>query len=95
MMSRTFGAAFGGTMRGAHHGFECRASSLITPPKVGSGAGKLPAVDGGGGVGCTGDAGGFERAGLRCRDGGYPEQKQCAPEQGLHLAIHGVSPFWL
>ena len=30
---------FGGTTRGAHHGFDCRASSLITPPNCGSGGG--------------------------------------------------------
>jgi hypothetical protein len=39
MMSRTLGASLGGTMRGAHQGFDCRASGLITPPKAGSGAG--------------------------------------------------------
>src|SRR5512143_840353 len=38
-MSKTLGAPFGGTTRGAHHGFDCRASSLITPPNAGSGAG--------------------------------------------------------
>jgi hypothetical protein len=26
-------------MRGAHHAFDCRASSFITPPNAGSGAG--------------------------------------------------------
>ena len=45
MMSSTLGASFGGTMRGAHHGFDLRASSLITPPNFGSGAGScLPSI---------------------------------------------------
>src|SRR5436189_6148093 len=39
MMSSTLGAPFGGTMRGAHHGFDCRAPALITPPNFGSGGG--------------------------------------------------------
>jgi len=39
MMSSTLGASLDGMMRGAHHGFDCRASSLITPPNFGSGAG--------------------------------------------------------
>src|SRR6266571_8556414 len=39
MMSRMLGACLGGTMRGAHHAFDWRASSLITPPNFGSGAG--------------------------------------------------------
>src|SRR5512147_1814747 len=39
MMSRTLGACLGGTMRGAHHALDCRASSLITPPNFGSGGG--------------------------------------------------------
>src|SRR6266581_1443050 len=39
IMRRIFGACLGGTTRGAHHGFEWRASSLITPPNFGSGAG--------------------------------------------------------
>src|SRR5512135_1882287 len=39
MISRTLGAPLGGTTRGAHHGFDCRASSLITPPNLGSGGG--------------------------------------------------------
>ncbi len=34
-----FGAPLGGTMRGAHHCLDCRASSLITPPNFGWGAG--------------------------------------------------------
>src|SRR6478672_11176173 len=39
MISNTFGAPFGGTTLGAHHGFDCSASSLITPPNFGSGGG--------------------------------------------------------
>ena len=39
MISSTFGAPFGGTTRGAHHGFDCSAPSLITPPNFGSGGG--------------------------------------------------------
>ena len=39
MMSRTLGAPLGGTTRGAHHAFDCRALSLITPPNFGSGGG--------------------------------------------------------
>jgi hypothetical protein len=39
MISSTFGAPFGGTIRGAHHGFDCKASFLITPPNFGSGGG--------------------------------------------------------
>src|SRR6266436_6003142 len=39
MMSRMLGACLGGTMRGAHHAFDCKASSLITPPNFGSFAG--------------------------------------------------------
>src|SRR5450759_2622432 len=39
MISSTFGARFGGTTRGAHQGFDCRAPSLITPPNFGSGGG--------------------------------------------------------
>jgi hypothetical protein len=38
-MSSTLGAPFGGTTRGAHHGFDCAAFSLITPPNFGSGDG--------------------------------------------------------
>ncbi len=45
MISSTFGAPFGGTMRGAHHGFDCSASSLMTPPNFGSGGGScLPSI---------------------------------------------------
>jgi hypothetical protein len=39
MMSRMFGAPFGGTTVGGHQGVDCSASSLITPPKAGAGAG--------------------------------------------------------
>jgi hypothetical protein len=39
MISSTLGALFGGTTRGAHHAFDWSASSLITPPNFGSGAG--------------------------------------------------------
>src|SRR5271167_2810718 len=39
MMSRTFGAPLGGTMRGGHHGVESLALSLITPPNFGGGGG--------------------------------------------------------
>ena len=39
MISSTLGAPFGGTTRGAHQGFDCSASFLITPPNFGSGAG--------------------------------------------------------
>ena len=39
MMSSTLGAPFGGTTRGAHHGADSEAFSLITPPNFGSGGG--------------------------------------------------------
>src|SRR6266568_2436166 len=39
IISRILGACLGGTMRGAHHGFDWRASFLITPPNFGSGPG--------------------------------------------------------
>src|SRR5215831_7345493 len=39
MMSRMLGACLGGTMRGAHQIFDCKASFLITPPNFGSGGG--------------------------------------------------------
>src|SRR5215510_8367208 len=39
IISSTLGAPFGGTTRGAHHGFDCSAPSLITPPNFGSGGG--------------------------------------------------------
>src|SRR5712691_7125408 len=45
MMSRILGAFLGGTMRGAHHALDCRASFLITPPNFGSGGGScLPLI---------------------------------------------------
>jgi hypothetical protein len=45
MISSTLGALFGGTTRGAHQGFDSRASFLITPPNFGSGAGScLPLI---------------------------------------------------
>src|SRR5262245_22522344 len=59
MMRRTFGAPLGGTMRGAHHAFDWRALSLMTPPNGGSGGGScLPSIevvapgDPDGGAGC-------------------------------------------
>src|SRR5262245_24798235 len=56
MISSTFGAPLGGTTRGGHQGFDCSASSLITPPNFGSGGGSCfpsigavaPAEPGGG-----------------------------------------------
>src|SRR5438046_10439798 len=39
IIRRIFGACFGGTMRGAHHGLDLRASFLMTPPNFGSGGG--------------------------------------------------------
>src|SRR6185436_14113355 len=39
MMSRTLGAPFGGTTRGAHHGFDSDAFSLISPPNAAGGGG--------------------------------------------------------
>ena len=39
MISSTFGAPFGGATRGAHHGLDCSASFLMTPPNFGSGGG--------------------------------------------------------
>src|SRR5499425_1879166 len=45
MMSRMLGACLGGTIRGAHQIFDCRASFLITPPNFGSGGGScLPLI---------------------------------------------------
>ena len=45
MISRTFGAFFGGTTRGGHHGVESDARCLITPPNFGSGGGScLPLI---------------------------------------------------
>jgi hypothetical protein len=39
MMSRTFGAPFGGTTRGTHQGVDSVALSLITPPNLGGNGG--------------------------------------------------------
>src|SRR5271155_5451502 len=39
MISRTFGAPAGGATRGAHHGLESLALSLMTPPNSGGGGG--------------------------------------------------------
>src|SRR5207249_10267226 len=39
MIKRILGACLGGTIRGAHHAFDWRASFLITPPNFGSGGG--------------------------------------------------------
>src|SRR5271165_720728 len=39
MIRSTFGAPFGGTMRGGHQGVESLALSLITPPNFGGGGG--------------------------------------------------------
>src|SRR5215831_4168006 len=45
MISSTFGAPLGGTTRGAHQYFDCRAPSLIMPPNFGSGGGNcLPVI---------------------------------------------------
>jgi hypothetical protein len=45
IMSSMFGAPFGGTMRGGHHGFDWEAFSLITPPNGSGGAGSsLPSI---------------------------------------------------
>src|SRR5271154_1385714 len=46
MMSRTFGAPLGGTIRGGHQGVESFALSLITPPNFGGGGGScFPSID--------------------------------------------------
>jgi hypothetical protein len=39
MISSTLGAPFGGTTRGAHHGVDSEAFSLITPPNFDGGGG--------------------------------------------------------
>src|SRR5271165_6018790 len=45
MISKTFGAPFGGTMRGAHQGVDSEALSLMTPPKGRLGGGScLPSI---------------------------------------------------
>src|SRR5271165_3327872 len=46
MMSSTLGAPFGGTIRGAHHGVDSEALSLMMPPNGGLGGGScLPSID--------------------------------------------------
>ena len=45
MMSRMFGAPFGGTTRGGHQGLESETLSLITPPNGNGGARELISVD--------------------------------------------------
>src|SRR5437899_1878777 len=43
MMRRMLGAPLGGTTRGGHQGFDCVASSLMTPPNfIGGGGSCLP-----------------------------------------------------
>src|ERR1022692_708442 len=45
MMSRMLGACLGGTTRGAHQALDLRASSLMTPPNLGSRGGScLPSM---------------------------------------------------
>src|SRR5262245_17291708 len=45
MISNTLGAFLGGTTRGAHHGFDWAAFSLMRPPNFGSGGGScLPEI---------------------------------------------------
>ncbi len=45
MIKRMLGAFLGGTTRGGHHAFDCRAFSPITPPNFGSGGGScLPLI---------------------------------------------------
>src|ERR1700750_1236159 len=39
MISKTLGAPFGGTTRGAHHGLDSDAFSLISPPNAAGGGG--------------------------------------------------------
>ena len=95
MMSRTLGASLGGTMRGAHQALDCRASSLITPPNFGSGAGQLLAADGGGGAGRTRRAGGFDfgpGGDDRGGDGGRgdPEAKTLVLEYSL-VFLHSIA----
>src|SRR5512138_880227 len=60
MIKSTFGAPFGGTTRGAHHAFDCNASSLITPPNFGSGGGSCCPVMG---AVAAGDPGGGDACG--------------------------------
>ena len=44
MIRSTFGAPFGGTIFGAHHGFESFAPSLMTPPNFGGGGSWFPLI---------------------------------------------------
>src|ERR1700745_2798717 len=45
IMSRMFGALFGGTIRAGQAGLDCRALSSIEPPNGGGGAGRyLPSI---------------------------------------------------
>ena len=58
MISSTFGAPLGGATVGGHQGLDCSASSLIAPPKAGSGGGSclpLIVVVALGGTECAGD----------------------------------------
>ncbi|MFO1413863.1 MAG: hypothetical protein U1F10_08150 [Burkholderiales bacterium] len=46
MIRSTLGAPFGGVTRAGHHGFDCSASCLMTPPNFGSGGGSCaPLID--------------------------------------------------
>src|SRR5262245_53652596 len=67
MMSSTLGAPLGGTTLGGHHGLDCLASRLISPPNGGGGFGRylpsmvvvapgLPGVPGPPGAPCEPDA---------------------------------------
>jgi hypothetical protein len=63
MMSSTFGAPFGGTTRGGHHGREFTALRLISPANFGTGEGRyLPSIievaagEPGGAAGCSAGA---------------------------------------
>ncbi len=40
MISSTFGAPLGGTIRGGHQAFDCAALRSITPPNFGAGKGR-------------------------------------------------------
>jgi len=60
MINKTFGAPFGGTIRGSQHGFDSRESRLMTPPNgLGSGGScfselrdAVPAAEHGSEAGC-------------------------------------------
>src|SRR5262249_11938446 len=45
MINKMLGASLGGTIRGGHHIFDCKASFLITPPHFGSGGGSCFPAD--------------------------------------------------